>query len=319
MGVIMGIISSLPGALSQGVLWGIMALGVYITYKILDIADLTVDGSFALGGSVCAICIVGGMHPMLAILVAIVAGCVAGAVTGILHAVFDIPAILAGILTQLGLYSINLRIMGRSNTPLLKEETIVDKLAGLLPNMKNSYTTLIIGVLAVVIVILVSYWFFGTEVGSEIRATGNNEAMVKALGGNTRLMKALGLAISNGLVALSGALVCQSQGYADEFRPGSHCNRACGDCHWKRAFGLGKIVWHEDDFGYYWFRHLPYCGCDRNAGRMGGYLRHKAIFGDIGGDCPCGSGAYRASQEQAAGGRIGGRNHVRTKKCEKDL
>jgi putative ABC transport system permease protein len=215
MGVIMGIISSLPGALSQGVLWGIMALGVYITYKILDIADLTVDGSFALGGSVCAICIVGGMHPMLAILVAIVAGCVAGAVTGILHAVFDIPAILAGILTQLGLYSINLRIMGRSNTPLLKEETIVDKLAGLLPNMKNSYTTLIIGVLAVVIVILVSYWFFGTEVGSEIRATGNNEAMVKALGGNTRLMKALGLAISNGLVALSGALVCQSQGYAD--------------------------------------------------------------------------------------------------------
>ena len=121
MGVITGILSSLPGALSQGVLWGIMALGVYITYKILDIADLTVDGSFALGASVCAVCIVGGMHPMLAILLAVVSGCIAGAVTGILHAVFDIPAILAGILTQLGLYSINLRIMGRSNTPLLKQ------------------------------------------------------------------------------------------------------------------------------------------------------------------------------------------------------
>lgn len=215
MGVITGILSSLPGALSQGVLWGIMALGVYITYKILDIADLTVDGSFALGASVCAVSIVGGMHPMLAILLAVVSGCIAGAVTGILHAVFDIPAILAGILTQLGLYSVNLRIMGRSNTPLLKQETLVDKLAALLPEMSNSYTTLIIGVLAVVIVILVLYWFFGTEVGSEIRATGNNEAMVKALGGNTRFMKALGLSISNGLVALSGALVCQSQGYAD--------------------------------------------------------------------------------------------------------
>lgn len=215
MGVIAGIISSLPGALSQGVLWGIMALGVYITYKVLDIADLTVDGSFALGGSVCAICIVNGMHPMPAILLAIAAGGIAGAVTGLLHAVFDIPAILAGILTQLGLYSINLRIMGRSNTPLLKVETIVDKFGKLFPEMKNSYMSLLIGILAVVIVTLILYWFFGTEVGSEIRATGNNEAMVKALGGNTRLMKAMGLAISNGLVALSGALVCQSQGYAD--------------------------------------------------------------------------------------------------------
>lgn len=213
--MIEGIISSLPGAISQGVLWGIMALGVYITYKILDIADLTVDGSFALGGSVCAVCIVNGMHPMPAILLAIAAGCIAGAVTGLLHAVFDIPAILAGILTQLGLYSINLRIMGRSNTPLLKFETIVDKFNGLFPDMKNSFVIICIGLIAAVLVMLILYWFFGTEVGSEIRATGNNEDMVKALGGNTRLMKLMGLAISNGLVALSGALVCQSQGYAD--------------------------------------------------------------------------------------------------------
>ncbi len=210
-----GIIGALPGAFSQGVLWGIMALGVYITYKILDIADLTVDCSFALGGSVCAVCIINGMHPFVSLLVAIVAGCIAGAVTGILHSVFEIPAILAGILTQLGLYSINLRIMGRSNTPLLKTETLMDKVANLFPEMKNSYIALSIGLVAVIVVIIVLYWFFGTEVGSEIRATGNNEAMVKALGGNTRLMKAFGLAISNGLVALSGALVCQSQGYAD--------------------------------------------------------------------------------------------------------
>ena len=210
-----GILSSLPGAVSQGILWGIMALGVYITYKILDIADLTVDGSFAMGGAVCAVCVVNGMHPMAAVLLAILAGCVAGAVTGILHTVFDIPAILAGILTQLGLYSINLRIMGRSNTPLLKVETLFNKLGNLLPALGNSYIAICIGVIAVVVVVVVLYWSFGTEVGSEIRATGNNEDMVKALGGNTRLMKAFGLAISNGLVALSGALVCQSQGYSD--------------------------------------------------------------------------------------------------------
>ncbi len=210
-----GILSSLPGAVSQGILWGIMALGVYITYKILDIADLTVDGSFATGGAVCAVCVLSGMNPLLSVLLAMLAGCVAGAVTGILHTVFDIPAILAGILTQLGLYSINLRIMGRSNTPLLKVETLFDKLSNLLPGLGSSYIAICIGVIAVVLVVVALYWFFGTEVGSEIRATGNNEAMVKALGGNTRLMKAFGLAISNGLVALSGALVCQSQGYAD--------------------------------------------------------------------------------------------------------
>ncbi len=213
--MIQGIIAALPGAISLGILYGIMGLGVYITYKILDVADLTVDGSFALGGSICAVCIIKGMHPLPAIFVAILAGCAAGAVTGMLHALFDIPAILAGILTQYGLYSVNLRIMGRSNTPLLKYETLMDKFSKLFPNMESAYVALVIGGIAVVLVIIVMYWFFGTEVGSEIRATGNNEAMVRALGGNTRLMKVLGLTISNGLVALSGALICQYQGYAD--------------------------------------------------------------------------------------------------------
>lgn len=213
--MIQGILSALPGAVALGILYGIMGVGVYITYKILDVADLTVDGSFALGGSVCAVCIVGGMHPLLAILVALLTGCVAGTVTGLLHALFDIPAILAGILTQYALYSVNLRIMGRSNTPLLKYKTLMDKVSDLLPKVKSAYTALIVGGIAVILVIVVLYWFFGTEVGSEIRATGNNEAMVRALGGNTRLMKVLGLAISNGLVALSGAMICQYQGYAD--------------------------------------------------------------------------------------------------------
>lgn len=213
--MLQGILAAIPGAVSQGILWGIMALGVYITYKILDIADLTVDGSFALGGSVCAVCILNGMPPFFAVLIAIVAGGLAGMVTGLLHAAFEIPAILAGILTQLGLYSVNLRVMGRSNTPLLKTETILDKFQKLFPGIGSTAGSLLIGLITVIIVVIVLYWFFGTEVGSEIRATGNNEAMVKALGGNTRFMKVLGLMISNGLVALSGALVCQTQGYAD--------------------------------------------------------------------------------------------------------
>lgn len=213
--MIQGIISALPSAVSQGVLWGIMALGVYITYKILDIADLTVDGSFALGGSTCAICIINGVHPFLATIIAIGAGALAGLVTGLLHAVFDIPAILASILSQLALYSVNLRVMGRSNTPLLKVETILDKVLNLFDGLGKVNGSILIGILTTILVIVVLYWFFGTEVGSEIRATGNNEAMVKALGGNTRFMKVLGLMIGNCLVALSGALICQTQGYAD--------------------------------------------------------------------------------------------------------
>lgn len=206
---------SIQGAVSQGVLWGVMVLGVYITYKILDIADLTVDGSFALGGCVCALLVVGkGWNPFLAALVSLLAGLAAGFVTGLLHTLFDIPAILAGILTQLGLWSVNLRIMGRSNTPYLKVDTVVTKFAGW-TGLPNSWSALIVGVIVAVLIIAVLYWFFGTELGSSMRATGNNEDMIRALGCNTKVTKIIALALSNGLVGLSGALVSQQQNFSD--------------------------------------------------------------------------------------------------------
>lgn len=214
MDVLMSWLLSLQGAVSQGILWGIMVLGVYITYKVLDIADLTVDGSFALGGCVCAISIMNGMNPWLAVLLAVLAGMLAGFVTGFLHTVFEIPAILAGILTQIALWSINLRIMGRSNVPLLKVDTIIDKFRSLIP-VSQAWATLIIGLIAAALVIALLYWFFGTEMGSAIRATGNNEEMVRAQGVNTKWTKLIGLVLSNGLVGLSGALVCQGQKYGD--------------------------------------------------------------------------------------------------------
>lgn len=209
-----GLLLSLQGATSQGILWGIMALGVYVTFRVLNIADLTVDGSFATGGAVCAIFIVNGMHPVLAIIFAMLAGFLAGLITGLLIAKFEIPAILAGILTQIGLYSINLRIMGRSNLPLLQNGTIFKSISEM-TGLSTVHATLLVGVIVCAIVIAVLYWFFGTEIGSAIRATGNNEKMVSALGVNIRTTKILGLMLSNGLVALSGALVTQSQGYAD--------------------------------------------------------------------------------------------------------
>ena len=207
---------SLQGAVSQGVLWGIMVLGVYITYKILDIADLTVDGSFALGSCVCATMILNmNMNPALAILVAGIAGMLAGAVTGILHTVFEIPAILAGILTQISLWSVNLRIMGgKSNMPLLKVDTIFSGIVEK-TGMKGSMVSLIIGVVIAAVVISILYWFFGTEIGSAIRATGNNEKMIRALGVDIKKTKMIGLMLSNGLVGISGALVCQNSKYGD--------------------------------------------------------------------------------------------------------
>ena len=204
----------MQGALSQGILWGLMALGVYITFRLLDIADLTVDGSFATGGAVCAVCLVNGVNPVLALILSTIAGFIAGFVTGLLHTKCQIPAILAGILTQIGLYSINLRIMGRSNTPLLQYDNIFEGLENL-TGLSNNWIVLIIGLIVTVLVILILYWYFGTEIGSSIRATGNNEQMVRALGVNTNVTKTLGLMISNGLIALSGALVTQQQGYAD--------------------------------------------------------------------------------------------------------
>lgn len=210
----MSVLLAMQGALSQGVLWGLMALGVYITYRILDIADLTVDGSFATGGAVCAVCVVNGVDPILALLLATIAGAVAGFVTGFLHTKCEIPAILAGILTQIGLYSINLRIMGRSNTPLLKSETLFKNISEM-TGLSSTWTALIIGIIVSVVIVASLYWYFGTEIGSAIRATGNNEQMVRALGVNTSVTKILGLMIGNALISLSGALVTQSQGYAD--------------------------------------------------------------------------------------------------------
>lgn len=210
-----GVMLAMQGALSQGILWGIMVLGVYITYKILNIADLTVDGSFALGGCICAMLVVThGINPVVALVVATLAGVVAGAVTGFLHTVFEIPAILAGILTQIALWSINLRIMGRSNIPLLKVDTVVTKFMEMV-GIKQSTATLIIGVFFAILAIIALYWFFGTEIGCALRATGNNEDMVRALGSNTKMTKMLALMLSNGLVGLSGALVCQNQKFAD--------------------------------------------------------------------------------------------------------
>ncbi|MBP3893048.1 MAG: ABC transporter permease [Atopobiaceae bacterium] len=205
---------ALLGAVSQGILWGIMVLGVYITYKLLDIADLTCDGSLALGGCVCAVLIVEhGINPWLALLAGTVAGMLAGAVTDVLHTVFDIPAILAGILTQISLWSINLRIMGKSNIPLLKHETIFSEItvASGLPQT----TVVVLGLVFATICVGALYWFFGTEIGSALRATGNNEDMSRAMGIDTRATKMIALMLSNGLVGLAGALICQSQKYAD--------------------------------------------------------------------------------------------------------
>lgn len=211
-----GVALAMLGAVSQGVLWGLMVLGVYITYKILDIADLTVDGSFALGGCVCAAMIANkSMNPILAILIALLAGLAAGAVTGFLHTVFDIPAILSGILTQIALWSINLRIMGgKSNVPLLKAQTIFSEVVKA-TGLTQSQVSLIVGLIIAALMIVFLYWLFGTEIGAALRATGNNEAMIRALGVDTRKTKMIALMLSNGLVAVSGALVCQSQKFGD--------------------------------------------------------------------------------------------------------
>ena len=201
------LLSSLPGAVAQGLIWGIMAVGVYITYKLLDIADLTVDSSLCTGGATSAVLILMGMHPLLSLVFAVFAGMLAGLVTGFLHTRLRIPAILAGILTQLGLYSINLRIMGKSSVALLRQPVVI--------SLGNIPMALLIGVLVAAAVVAVMYWFFGTELGCAIRATGNNRKMVRAQGVNTDTMKIIGLVLSNGLVGLAGGLLAQYQGSAN--------------------------------------------------------------------------------------------------------
>jgi putative tryptophan/tyrosine transport system permease protein len=214
MSLIMSLILAIQGAAAQGVLWGVMALGVYITFRILNFSDMTVDGSFALGGCVSAILIVNGVDPFVSLLIALLAGILAGLITGVLHTVLKIPAILSGILTMIALYSINIRITGKSNVPLLKSETIIDKVYAIIP-LSDTWINIIIGVVFGIIIIGLMYWFFGTEIGCAIRATGNNEDMVRALGENTDKTKTLALMIGNALAALSGGLVSQSLGFAD--------------------------------------------------------------------------------------------------------
>jgi len=213
--------NALPGALSQGLIWGIMAIGLYITYEILDLSDLTVDGSFCTGGAVCAMMLVGGYNIWLCLLVSFLAGMLAGFVTGIFHTKMGIPAILAGILTQLSLWSVNLAIMGmKANVALnVNNQKLLVSLRYLKDVVKGTrpfymHPMFTVGLFTVGI-ILVLYWFYGTELGSSLRATGANGHMARAQGINTNTNKVLGLMIANGLVALSGALLAQFQGFAD--------------------------------------------------------------------------------------------------------
>lgn len=220
MELLISILKNMPDALSLGLVWGIMAIGVYITFKVLDIPDMTVDGTFALGGCIVAATITTGVNPVISMVLAVICGMAAGLVTGILHTKLKIPAILAGILTMLAIYSIDLMIMGgKSNIGMaqfgnMKVTTVLDAIPEML-GLSAKMTNLTIGVVLAVAIIAVLYWFFGTEIGCLIRATGINEDMVKAQGGNTQMMKILGLIIANGLVAFSGALVAQLQRYGD--------------------------------------------------------------------------------------------------------
>ncbi|WP_302295715.1 ABC transporter permease [Parasutterella excrementihominis] len=199
---------------SQGLLWAIMALGVFLTFRVLDIADLSVEGTFPLGAAVAATLIDAGHSVWFAMLIALIAGCIGGTVTALLTTKLKIPALLSGILTMIGLYSVNLMIMGKANVPLLRAETVFTLTEDLF-GVSSVVATLIVGSIATTVVGVIMYWFFGTVLGTAIRATGCNPQMARAQGINTNVMVILGLLISNGLVALSGALVAQSNGFAD--------------------------------------------------------------------------------------------------------
>ncbi len=199
--------------IAQGLLWALLAIGVYLTFRVLDIADLTVEGSFPLGAAVAATMLIAGYHPVAAILGACVAGMLSGVVTGFLCTKLKIPALLAGILTMIALYSVNLRIMGKANLPLLQQNTIFTIARSL--GFDNNVTVLVVGAIIVLIVAVLNYWFFGTELGTAVRATGCNPHMIRANGIDTDVMVVLGLLLSNGLVAMSGALVAQNNGFAD--------------------------------------------------------------------------------------------------------
>lgn len=203
----------LLGAISLGLLWAVMTIGVYITYRILDIADLSVEGSIAMGAAIAAQLIYNGVNPFAASFAAFLGGMAAGLVTGLLHTRLKIPALLSGILTMIALYSINLRILGKANLSLLRMDTVYTKFEEL--GLSHTNAVILFGLFCVLGVVGILYWFFGTEIGCAIRATGNNSQMARAQGINTNNMIILGLVISNGLVAFSGSLIAQSQSFAD--------------------------------------------------------------------------------------------------------
>lgn len=202
-------INAIPGAIGQGLIWGIMAIGVYITFRVLDFADLTVDGTLATGGATLVTAMMNGVNVYVALVIAFAAGCLAGLVTGLLNTVFGIPPILAGILTQLALYSINLRILGKANQPVSSYKY------HLICTMSELNKALLVATAFVLVIIAILYWFFGTEIGHAIRATGTNMNMARANGININSSKILALVLSNGLVALAGGLLAQYQGYSD--------------------------------------------------------------------------------------------------------
>ena len=200
-------------AIAQGLLWALLALGVFITFRILDVADLTVEGSFPMGAAISAVLITMGVNPWITVIVAGIGGMIAGAVTGWIHTKLKIPALLAGILTMIALYSVNLHIMGKANISLLRMDTVYSAIHSM--GISNAVALTTIGVVVTVVVGLFLFWFFGTELGTSIRATGVNPQMIRAQGVNTDSMIVLGLLLSNGFVAVSGALIAQSQGFAD--------------------------------------------------------------------------------------------------------
>ena len=206
----LNLFAALPGCTAQGLIWGIMALGVFVTFRLLDFADLTVDGSFATGGAVTIMLTLAGMPVGLSLFIAVLAGLAAGLVTGLLHTKLGIPPILSGILVQIALYSVNLHIMGMAANKAINVNNYT-----LLISARNITTAILVALVFVAVLIALLYWFFGTEIGSAIRATGCNPAMSKANGININTMKVLALAISNGIVALSGGLMAQYQGYSD--------------------------------------------------------------------------------------------------------
>ncbi len=256
------LLNSLPGAVSQGLIWGIMAIGVYITYKVLDIADLTVDGSLCTGAAVCVVMLTNGHSMAVALICATIAGMLAGMVTGLLHTFMGIPPILAGILTQFSLYSVNLIIMGKANLAVNPNKY------SLLVTMRNLTGQafykhpIFVTLTLIILLILFLYWLFGTEIGSSLRATGCNQTMARAQGINVSFNKVLGLMISNGLVALSGALLAQYQGFAD-------INMGRGAI----VIGLASVVIGEAIFG----RFFHNFGLHLLAAALGGAIYYIVL------------------------------------------